>query len=354
MADQSGLTLADDDQIVTRVTQHLLTPPDQLVKASGDHSNSLHESNKDGVKAYAKISAQDWTYYVTTLKVNIGRSSDPPRADQDQEDGEETVQIDLGPSKLISRQHALIYFHNKEEKWYLLVNGRNALKVDGISWRQGQSGPLSSGEVIEVGGIEMMFVLPIELSPLNVHEQYLQRAGITKPEASSSARPVRHPLPSGDSPTLQSSPQGKPARGQAFQKPLAPAPPHYKRPGTPPSASSRTVVEQAKSPHLDRTGPMLMNPNDVDLSLDSNKHIKPQYSYAQMITQAILNTDEEKLNLNGIYNFIMNNYSYYKHQPASGWQVCSPLTHVCLPCSPTRLTWVAELDPPQSLSQQGL
>ena len=68
---------------------------------------------------------------------------------------------------------------------------------------------------------------------------------------------------------------------------------------------------------------MLMNPSDVDLSLDSNKHIKPQYSYAQMITQAIINTDEEKLNLNGIYNFIMDNYSYYRHQPAPGWQVRS-------------------------------
>jgi hypothetical protein len=90
------------------------------------------------------------------------------------------------------------------------------------------------------------------------------------------------------------------------------------------------LAEQAMSPQLDRSGPMLMNPNDVDLSLDSNKHIKPQYSYAQMITQAIINTDEEKLNLNGIYNFIMDNYSYYRHQPAPGWQVCHPyITPLC-------------------------
>ena len=59
---------------------------------------------------------------------------------------------------------------------------------------------------------------------------------------------------------------------------------------------------------------------DVDLSLDENQHIKPQFSYAQMITQAIISTPEEKLNLNGIYNFIMSNYSYYRHQPAPGWQ----------------------------------
>lgn len=330
MADQSSVTLADDDQIVTRVTQHLLTPSEQPVQASRDHSNSIHESNKDGVKAYAKIAAQDWTYYITSLRVNIGRASEPGRADQDAENGEDAVHIDLGPSKLVSRQHAVIYFHNKEERWFLMVKGRNALKVDGTPWRPGQAGPLHSGEVIEVGGIEMMFVLPIDLSPLNVHDQYLQRAGIAKPDAPGGARPTRHPLPSGDSSTIQSSPQGKSARGQAFQKPLAPAPPDYKRPGTPPSVRSRALAEQAMSPQLDRSGPMLMNPNDVDLSLDSNKHIKPQYSYAQMITQAIINTDEEKLNLNGIYNFIMDNYSYYRHQPAPGWQVCHPyITPLC-------------------------
>lgn len=270
MADQSSVTLADDDLIVTRVTQHLLTPSDQPVQASRDHSNSIHESNKDGVKAYAKIAAQDWTYYITSLRVNIGRASEPGRADQDSQDGEDAVHIDLGPSKLVSRQHALIYFHNKEERWFLMVKGRNALKVDGTPWRPGQAGPLHSGEVIEVGGIEMMFVLPIDLSPLNVQDQYLQRAGLaTKSEPSGSARPARHPLPSGDSSTLQSSPQGKNARGQSFQKPLAPAPPDYKRPGTPPSVRSRALAEQARSPHFDRSGSMVMHPNDVDLSLDS-------------------------------------------------------------------------------------
>lgn len=65
-----------------------------------------------------------------------------------------------------------------------------------------------------------------------------------------------------------------------------------------------------------------MTNNEVDLSLDENQHIKPQFSYAQMITQAIMNTEDQKLNLSGIYQFIMNRYSYYRHQPAGGWQVC--------------------------------
>lgn len=63
----------------------------------------------------------------------------------------------------------------------------------------------------------------------------------------------------------------------------------------------------------------------MDLSLEENKAIKPQYSYAQMITQAILSTADEKLNLNGIYTYIMSNYAYYRHQQPSGWQVSASL-----------------------------
>ncbi|KAL1871713.1 hypothetical protein VTK73DRAFT_1934 [Phialemonium thermophilum] len=323
LADQSGINVEDDDQLVARVTQHLLSPPDQTVQASRDHANSIHESNKDGVKAYAKIAAQDWTYYVTSLRVNIGRSSEPARPDQDPDNDEDYVHIDLGPSKLISRQHALIYFHNKEEKWFLLAKGRNALRVDGVPWKSGQAGPLSSGEVIEIGGVEMMFVLPIDLSPLHIKDQYLRRAGILPQDSDQNdAAPGRHPLPGGDSGALQSSPRSRggtgATRAQPFQKPLAPAPPDYKRPGTPPSAARRSLMAHGKSPLLDRAG--AVPASDVDLSLESNKHIKPQYSYAQMITQAIINTEEEKLNLSGIYNFIMENYAYYRHQPASGWQ----------------------------------
>lgn len=325
MADHS--VVEDDDQLVTRVTQNLLAPP-MAVQASRDHSNSIHESNKEGVKAYAKIAAFDWTYYITNLAVNIGRASEPAqtRAEQAQEEQADSVNIDLGPSKLISRLHAVIFFNRDQEKWWLLAKGRNSLKVDGTLWKSGQSGPLRSGEVIEIGGVEMMFVLPTELSPLNVASQYLERAGIVKPEpASADARPTRHPLPSGDG--AHSSSPSKSSRGQSSQKPLAPAPPDYKRPGTPPSARARATAT-TKTPLIEHgAGPLLMSHSDVDLSLDENRHIKPQFSYAQMITQAIINTPDQKLNLAGIYHYIQTRYAYYRHQPATGWQVRASHTH---------------------------
>ncbi|KAK0736890.1 hypothetical protein B0T21DRAFT_437655 [Apiosordaria backusii] len=323
VADQSTGPLTDEE-LILKVARSLHSSA-QPVQASKDHSNLLHEDNKEGVQAYAKLAALDWTYFIRQLKVNIGRCPDPPVApaesqgkpDQPVAD-DNAVHVDLGPSKMISRLHAVIYFDGDEEAWRLTVKGRNALKVDGVPWRNGQSGALKSGEVIEIGGIEMMFVLPVELSPLSIHKQYLERAGVVKPEPPAApVRSARHPLPSGDG--LHSSSPNKSSRGHGAQKPLAPAPPDYKRPGTPPSI--RRTGLGTKPPHVESTpGPILMTNSDVDLSLDENAHIKPQYSYAQLITQAIISTPDHKCTLAGIYNFITTKYAYYRHQPASGWQ----------------------------------
>ncbi|KAJ4304309.1 transcription factor [Collariella sp. IMI 366227] len=317
VADQS--VIEDDDQLVARVSQHLAAP-EVPVQASKDHANAIHESNKEGVKAYAKIAAQDWTYYITKLTVNIGRAPEPgPARPEPSQEDPDLVHIDLGPSKVISRLHAVIYFHGDEEKWWLLVKGRNSLKVDGTLWKAGQAGPLRSGEVIDIGGVEMMFVLPGDIGDLQIARQYLERAGVVKPKpAAAPARPNRHPLPSGDG-IISSSPT-KSSRAQSAQKPLAPAPPDYKRPGTPPSVRARSAAP-TKTPLIDHgSRPLMMANTDVDLSLDENRHIKPQFSYAQMITQAIMGTPEMKLNLSGIYTYIQSRYAYYRHQPPTGWQ----------------------------------
>ncbi|KAF4975123.1 hypothetical protein FZEAL_8071 [Fusarium zealandicum] len=278
----------NDDQLVSQITQHLRNQP---VQASKDHANSIHEANGDGVKAYAKVAAQDWTFYITKLIVNIGRAPETSHASQSSpagDDDDDQVHIDLGPSKMVSREHATIAFDSKDERWFLHVKGRNGAKVDSQPVKAGQAHPLTSGEVIEIGNVETMFVLPSEIIPLTVHPIFLQRAGLSV-----------------------DTPQSRSSRRQPL---IAPAPPEYKRPGTPPSAQS-----QMKSPATS-TPAIMIGANGVDLSQDENQHIKPQYSYAQMITQAILNAPDGKLNLNGIYTYIMNTYAYYRHQQAAGWQ----------------------------------
>ncbi|KAK8091969.1 Fork-head transcriptional regulator 2 [Apiospora hydei] len=298
------------DTIITRVTEHLASTE---TKASKEHANANHTSQGD-IEAYAKIAAREWTYYVRQLNVNIGRFSemaeDGTALAQNPED-EGFVHIDLGPNKIFSRKTARVFYGADEEKWFLECKGRNPVKVNGVPLKKDdEPHPLSSGEVIEAGGIEMMFVLPASTSRLQIHDMFISRIGPAAPQikhsGSSPSLEARHALPaaplsSGDRPSSSNAGRPPSSRGGAFPQPIAPAPPDYKRPGTPQSAKSRTIASAHKSPAYGSSGTMLLNNGEVDLSLEENKHIKPSYSYAQMITQAIVSQKEQKLNLNNIY-----------------------------------------------------
>ncbi|KAI0402585.1 fork head domain-containing protein [Xylaria palmicola] len=296
----------DDDHLIGRVVQSLRSIPTHATK---DHANAIHESNK-GISAYAKVAAPDWTYYIRSTSVNIGRNTDSQTPVDPS-----FVHIDLGPSKTFSRQTATVYFDSELGKWFIQAKGRNGVRVDDEPLRK--SDPprcLGSGEVIEIGGLEMMFVLPANFGRVHVNPKYLEQAGVTAP--SNDARTALPPLPSSDLPSYQAPRGSTSARGQNNQQPIAPAPPDYKRPGTPPSAKSRVPASQVKTPAHNPVS----NQDDIDLTKDENKHIKPHYSYAQLITQAIIGAPGEKLNLAGIYSYIIENYSYYRHQPIAGWQ----------------------------------
>lgn len=317
----------NDEELITAIVPFLAVP-DHFVQATQDHANTFHERHsKEGVQAYAKIAGHDWTFYVKRLRNNIGRppegaapSKSPPAIGGDAlgqsalTEESKVVHIDLGPSKMVSRLHAEIYFDNETEKWYIVVNGRNGIRVNNEVLRRGERQSLISGQVIEIGGVEMMFVLPEENGSLKVHERYLQRAGLIEVEDDDVQD--RNSVTT----TLASPPSR--TTGLPGQLPIAPAPPDYRRPGTPVSARAKAApYSTGKSPAYGNGVTMSINGEDVDLSADENRHIKPSYSYAQMISQAILDTKDEKLNLNGIYTYIMDKYAYYRHQLGGGWQV---------------------------------
>lgn len=307
--------------IVDKVTEHLFAPKHPPIQATKDHSNS-RLSAEDGINAFAKIVGLGWTFYVKRTTINIGRSSDPPQP-IDPENDDEYIHIDLGPSKMISRRHASIFFSSDygEGRWVLHVSGRNGVRVNALPLGMDKAQPLGSGDVLEIAGIEMMIVLP-EQEPLRIHPQYLQRAALSESDLPATRDDARINRPSSTAGRPSSSQSTYQARHGRAQQVIAPAPPNYKRPGTPPSVRNRTQAVIKPSPHArdNATGNLILSTNDMDLSLEENKAIKPQYSYAQMITQAILSTADEKLNLNGIYTYIMSNYAYYRHQQPSGWQ----------------------------------
>jgi pSer/pThr/pTyr-binding forkhead associated (FHA) protein len=317
----------NDDELITAIVPHLVIP-EHPVQATQDHANELHEKhNKEGVQAYAKLTGKDWTFYVKRLKNNIGRppeNSNPAPTGQlggnqlPDDQADDGVHIDLGPSKMISRQHAEVYYDGETERWNIMVHGRNGIKIDNEPLRRTQKHELISGEVVEIGGVEMMFVLPEQDGSLKVHRRYLQRAGLISMEEEEPKDPSLD-LPSSSRALSPGASRGQ--NGGSGPLAIAPAPPDYRRPGTPVSARSKGAYSARKSPAYTNGGTILLSTDDVDLSLDSNSHIKPSFSYAQMISQAIFQTEDERLTLNGIYNYIMDKYAYYRHQHGGGWQV---------------------------------
>jgi hypothetical protein len=59
---------------------------------------------------------------------------------------------------------------------------------------------------------------------------------------------------------------------------------------------------------------------DSEGQLQNDANVKPPYSYANLIAEAIASSPHRKLTLNEIYSFISENYPYYDRSK-QGWQV---------------------------------
>jgi pSer/pThr/pTyr-binding forkhead associated (FHA) protein len=289
-----------------------------------DHANARAE-NKQSIRAYAKIAGRDWTYYVKTLHVNLGR---PPDREQkiDEQSSPVTiaarslpeVHVDLGPSKFVSRLHAEVFFDGGEPaSWRIRVNGRNGVRVNNGMLKRGTDAVLKCGDIIEIANTQMMFVTPGDKA--NIDPVFVERA-----QRIAAGEDVPWDYPTFDAnnrPYDNTDYAATSTTGAAPGKPsLAPAPPFLKRQVTPPPRSPDTVGgNTAKQSPLYNRGMMMESTEEIDYSQDSAKDLKPPYSYATMIAQAIFSSEEEKLTLNSIYQWIMEKYAFYRHSQ-SGWQ----------------------------------
>lgn len=267
-----------------------------------------------------------------TLHVNIGREPDREQK-LDEQSSPVTiaaralpeVHVDLGPSKFVSRLHAEIFYDGEETaSWHIRVNGRNGVRLNNVVLKRGVDSILSCGDIIEIANTQMMFVTPGDKA--NIHPSFVERAHrlangeeepiAWDPSAQASQTSVANTAAASfDDPLPPPTSNGQPS--------LAPAPHFLKRQVTPPPRSPDTMgARTAKQSPLYNRGMMMESTEEIDYSKDSAKDLKPPYSYATLIAQAIFSSEEEKLTLNSIYNWIMDRYAFYRHSQ-SGWQVCS-------------------------------
>lgn len=258
----------------------------EVVKA---HANEQTADKQ--IQAYAKLAGRDWTYYVQQLELVIGRTA---------ADSTERVDIDLAPSKIVSRRHAVIRYNLSARIWEVVTFGRNGVRIDNTLVRAGNTVSLSSGNVLDVGNVQMMFVLP-DADPV-VAPIYLKRLREIQ-SAGSSAQ-------SGNSRPNSSGPHCPHPRGEL---PAVAAPNAPRRTTETSSAYPRgvTIISRPQVP----TSQYLVQ----DLGSDECKDIKPPFSYATMISQAILSAPEEMMTLADIYLWIAGHYAFYRHSKP-GWQ----------------------------------
>ncbi|KAG0667851.1 transcription factor [Maudiozyma exigua] len=360
----------------------LLVEPEQPTTVMKTYANDKNLASE--VQAYAKLAGRDWTFYVKNLNIIIGRNTDNVLNNPNHLlDPDSTVDIDLGPGKVVSRKHATIVFNTEKGGWELHILGRNGAKVNFERVPTGSDyAPvkLSSGTILDIGGTQMMFILPDTepiisdstfealmprlftvlgptgqsnnqfLNEIIRNSQYFrtqqqelqdnernQRNSVAMNQArtfkmygNSSNLPypngthfIHQNIPSGGNMHHNNNNNISNGSSTIFSSMDANngliSQDAFKNHSKTSSSTSGSSSSSRFQNSLSVSGFPHAIDFASDLSRDENKTVKPPHSYATMITQAILASREGVISLADIYKFIATNYAYYRFAK-TGWQ----------------------------------
>lgn len=120
--------------------------------------DSRPDDDKDSSKisAYARLDFENFTFFVQTLQVILGRRSNIELMSG----SHHAVDVHLGSKKAISRRHAKIFYNFGTQRFELSVIGRNGAFVDDMFVEKGITVPLLDGTKIQIGDISFAFILP--------------------------------------------------------------------------------------------------------------------------------------------------------------------------------------------------
>lgn len=133
-----------------------LRKADQVPHSADVSSIADDSSGSQKISAYARLDFDNYTFFVQTLQVVLGRKSN----DELLPSAHHSVDVHLSSKKAISRRHAKIFYNFGTQRFEISVLGRNGAFVDDLFIEKGITVHLVDGTRIQIGDIPFTFVLP--------------------------------------------------------------------------------------------------------------------------------------------------------------------------------------------------
>ncbi|EEB06205.2 fork head transcription factor Fhl1 [Schizosaccharomyces japonicus yFS275] len=337
------------------------------------------KGSKKHVQAYAKLEFDNFSFFVQSLQVTIGRKAK----------SSSHCDLYIDDTKAISREHAKIFYNFSTRRFEFVILGKNGAFVNGEFFEKGRTVPLTNGARIQIGRVPFSFLLPqapSKVSPVQRPATLSNGgvAGTTQNEKKEPGLLRRLVVPPSKEHFNESNPlaQASTASGNLTPLSIAPEQLRHKEPSsqnlppvadaikhseiatsTAPVSSIPSTASSSLSPSLSKT-PLSANQNSITaVKLEntattvaasgasqtintpvqySNGHpgpsqqigvaahnganaalfqsqstaiTKPNLSYASLIARTLIANSNRKMTLNDICEWISDHWLYYKLQP---------------------------------------